>query len=132
MLKDNVGGVSDVPGDPIRPAILAGAIAGLDENGANPGVLSAADIARFVADKKGATQIESMVALRFENHPRAGLSANRVRRRQIGTIITRVDQAVAELAKKFLLYLPVNFLRKIAAPDPALVCDDHKLVAFFL
>src|SRR3954464_3915187 len=120
MLEDNVGRVSDVPGDPIRPAVvLAGAIAGLDENGANPGVLSAANVARFVADKKGAAQIEPMVALRFENHARAGLSADRVRRRQVGTMITRVDQAVAELAKKFLLYLAVDFLRKIAPSDPA-------------
>src|SRR5256885_12771818 len=69
-----------------------------------------------------------MIALRFEDHARAGLAANGTARRQIGAMITRIDQAIAELSQKLGFHGSILGLTKVAAANPALVCDDHQLV----
>src|SRR5438067_8522995 len=69
-----------------------------------------------------------MIALRFEDHAGAGLAANRTARGQIGTMITRIDQAIAELSQKLGFHGSILGLTEIAAPDPALVRDDDQLV----
>src|SRR5437764_14148631 len=88
----------DIAGNPISAAVfLIRAVTGLDQDRAHAGVLAAADVAGFVADKKRAAKIEALIALRFENHPGPWLLPDRSRGRHIGTMIARVDQTVAEL-----------------------------------
>src|SRR5947207_7243861 len=75
FLQDNFRSFGDVTRDPIGSAIvLAGAIASLDENRSNTGILPASNIAGFVPDKKRAAQIQPMIALRFKDHSRSRLA----------------------------------------------------------
>src|ERR1043166_3168499 len=133
LLENNFRGVSDVARDPIGAAIVfAGSVTGLDEDRANPGVLSATDVAGLVPNEKRSSQIQMVLALRLENHAGAGFSPNRRRCRQVGTMIAGVNQIVSELPAKFCFDSAVIILGEIAAPDSALVGNDHQRVTFFL
>src|SRR4030088_2905197 len=89
----------DIAGGPIGTGVrLVCPVSGLHEDRSHARVPSAADIARLISDQERAAQIETMIALRFEDHARPGLASDRIARGQIGAMITRIDQAIAELA----------------------------------
>ena len=75
-------------------------ISGLHEDRSHAGVASALDVDRLVADKERPRKIELVIALRFEDHSGRWFSPRRIRVRQVGTEIGRVDQAVADLPQK--------------------------------
>src|SRR2546423_14767943 len=133
FLQDNFRRVRNVARNPVRPAIIfPSAETGLDEDGPNAGVSAATDVARFVANEKRSLQIEAMLALRFENHAGARLSPDRRRCRQIRAMIAGVDQTISDLAAELQFDRAVIILSEIAAPDSALIGNDHELVTFFL
>src|SRR5438270_7111937 len=112
----------DIAGNPIGAAVfLIRGVTGLNQDRAHAGVLSAADVAGFVADKKRAAKIEALIALRFENHPGAWFSPDRSRGRQIGAMIARIDQTVAELSQEFCFNDALLVLGKRTEPDSDLI-----------